>query len=316
MTYSSIFFEKCRRKQIDRTIDELTLFDDDLMARVFANNVSATELLLRVILEDDSIKVISSKGQQEFIGIVGSRTISVDIHAVDGSGREFDVEVQRNTDGTHVRRARYHSSMVDTHMLKEKQKFKDLLDSYVIFICENDKFGKKFPIYHVDRVVRETQRLFEDGSHIIYVNGKYDGDDAIGKLVHDFKCKDSKDMHYKELADSMRHYKETREGRESMCEAFEKLAAEFAKDVNKEWLLEQAREMAKEQVKELVAEKEEKLAEKDEALAEKDEALAEKDEALAEKDEALAEKDEALMRKDAQIAELMKQLEIARKNNL
>ena len=112
-----------KREKVYKTIDDLTLLDDNLMEHVFAQNIPATELLLRIILEDDSIKVISSKGQQELVGIVGNRKISLDILAVDGTGRYFDVEVQRNTEGTHVRRARFHSSMVDSHMLKENQKF-------------------------------------------------------------------------------------------------------------------------------------------------------------------------------------------------
>ena len=47
---------------------------------------------------------------------------------------KIDVEVQGNSEGAHVRRARYHSSMVDSRMLKEGQAFRELKDSYVIFI--------------------------------------------------------------------------------------------------------------------------------------------------------------------------------------
>ncbi len=36
--------------------------------------------------------------------------------------------------GADAHRARFHSSMLDTKMLKAKQKFKELHDSYVIFI--------------------------------------------------------------------------------------------------------------------------------------------------------------------------------------
>lgn len=35
---------------IERLIDNLTLFDDDLMSRVFERNVEATELVLGIIL--------------------------------------------------------------------------------------------------------------------------------------------------------------------------------------------------------------------------------------------------------------------------
>ena len=49
-------------------------------------------------------------------------------------------------------------------------------------------------LYHIDKVVKETDIPFGDGSHIIYVNGSYqNGDDAISKLVHDFDYKKSED---------------------------------------------------------------------------------------------------------------------------
>lgn len=52
-------------------------------------------------------------------------------------------------------------------------------DSYVIFITENDVMGKNQAIYHIQRYVEtnEGKELFCDGSHIIYVNGKYKGND-------------------------------------------------------------------------------------------------------------------------------------------
>ena len=45
-------------------------------------------------------------------------------------------------------------------------------------------------VYTVERYVniREKKVLFDDGPHIIYVNGKYRGNDEAGKLMHDFSC--------------------------------------------------------------------------------------------------------------------------------
>ena len=68
----------------------------------------------------------------------------------------MNVEVQRNRKGSHVRRARFHSSMLDSRMLKKNEKFRNLKDFYVIFICEHDKFRKGLPVYHVDRYIRKT----------------------------------------------------------------------------------------------------------------------------------------------------------------
>ena len=216
--------------RINKLIDGLTLFDDDLMSRVFDKNIEATELLLRIILER-KIKVISVNGQEEMkSAAVGGRNITLDVHALDENGEKMDIEVQGNSEGAHVRRARYHSSVLDSRMLKESQEFKEIKDSYVIFIYKRDKFQEGLPLYHIDRYVRETGKLFEDGSHIIYVNGNYKGDDEIGHLMQDFHQTDPDNMHYKELSQGVRHFKEVEEGRDTMCEAVQEYAKEYASE--------------------------------------------------------------------------------------
>lgn len=216
--------------RINKLIDGLTLFDDDLMSRVFDKNIEATELLLRIILER-KIKVISVNGQEEMkSAAVGGRNITLDVHALDENGEKMDIEVQGNSEGAHIRRARYHSSVLDSRMLKEGQEFKEIKDSYVIFIYKRDKFQEGLPLYHIDRYVRETGKLFEDGSHIIYVNGNYKGDDEIGYLMQDFHQTDPDNMHYKELSQGVRHFKEVEEGRDTMCEAVQEYAKEYASE--------------------------------------------------------------------------------------
>ncbi len=140
------------------------------------------------------------------------RCITLDVHAVDSQGKEIDIEVQGDEKGAVVERARYHSSMVDARMLKAGQDFVEIKDSYVIFIYRKDKFNEGLPVYHIDRYVRETAKPFEDGSHIIYVNGSYKGNDEIAQLMEDFNQKQSENMHYKALADGVKHFKENGKG--------------------------------------------------------------------------------------------------------
>lgn len=209
-------------RNVNELVNELTLFDDDLMSRVFDKNIKATELLLRIIL-GKKVKVISVTGQNEMKNHqVGGRNITLDVDAIDENGEEIDIEVQGNSEGAHVRRARYHSSMVDSRMLKEGQAFRELKDSYVIFIYKHDKFRKGLPLYHVDRYVGETNEQFRDGSHIIYVNGNYKGNDEIGQLMQDFREKNPECMHYTELAESVKHFKEKEGGHEEMSEIVER----------------------------------------------------------------------------------------------
>ena len=73
----------------------------------------------------------------------------------------------------------------------------------------------------------ELGRYFKDGSHIIYVNGekRYDNTE-LSILMHDFFCKDAKDVKNAVLADRVRHFKEEESGVEEMCEIMQKLADE------------------------------------------------------------------------------------------
>ena len=52
------------KENVNELVDKLTLFDDDLMSRVFDNNIEATELMLRIIL-GRNINVISVIGQDK-----------------------------------------------------------------------------------------------------------------------------------------------------------------------------------------------------------------------------------------------------------
>lgn len=70
--------------------------------------------------------------------------------------------------------------------------------------------GKGKPLYQIERCIRETGERFEDGTHILYVNGAYRDESPIGKLMHDFSCMNPSDMKYGVLADRVRFFKESR----------------------------------------------------------------------------------------------------------
>jgi predicted transposase/invertase (TIGR01784 family) len=240
------------KSELDELIDSLTLFDDDLMTLVFDGNIGATELLLSIILAQE-VKVISVRAQVELRSpYKKGRKIRVDILARDIDGKRFNVEVQAENSGADCRRARYHSSMVDVNMLKSGKDYKKLRDSYVIFITKNDYFKRELPLYRVERSVCETGERFCDGSHIIYVNGSYKGDDAIGRLVHDFRCSNAEDMYYSQFADGVRYYKESG-GKEKMCEKVERYAEKKAEErarTVKEYAEKKAAERAAEKIRE------------------------------------------------------------------
>ena len=218
---------------INGLIDKMTLFDDNLMSLVFGQNIETTELLLRVIMERD-IKVIDVRGQDELKNpVIGGRCITLDVHAIDVDGRHIDIEVQINAEGSHVKRARYHSSLIDANVTEPGEKLENLVETYVIFITEHDVLGKGKPIYHIDRVIKETGENFGDEAHILYVNGEYRDESPIGTLMHDFSCTNAKDIKYRTLSERVRYFKEDEKGVAIMCKAMEDMRNEAAREAEK-----------------------------------------------------------------------------------
>ena len=236
--------EQMHQQDLKR-LKQLRYMDDTFMTVCLADNFEAVELILRIILEQKDITVRSVRTQELMKNLQG-RSAILDVHAVDSTGREFDVEIQRSDAGAGAKRARHNSSLMDAHILKPGADTEDIPDSYVIFITENDVMNGDQAVYPVDRYVKIGRKkvLFGDGSHILYVNGKYRGDDEIGKLIHDLSCTDPDDMNYEALADRARYYKKNEKGVAAMCKIMEDMRNEAAREAAIEAAQKSAREIA------------------------------------------------------------------------
>ena len=217
--------EKQHQEDLQR-LRGLRLIDDDFMNACFDGYTDGAQLLLRIILNKPDIRVKSVKTQRRIKNLLG-RDICLDIDADDEDGTEYNVEIQRADKGADKKRARFHSSILDAHLLSPGDDFSDLPETFVIFITENDVIGKGKPLYRIERKIEEVDEPFDDGEHIIYVNGAdKNASTELGKLMHDFFCTDPDDMHYKALADKVRYSKEDEKGVAAMCKVMEDMRKE------------------------------------------------------------------------------------------
>ena len=162
-------FEKKHQEDLQR-LRGFRLLDDDFMTKVF-EDIQCAELLLRIILNDESINVLEVHSQRGIKNLQG-RSVRLDILAIDSHGRVFNVEVQRSDKGAGAKRARYNSALIDANVTEPGDLYEALNETFVIFITENDVMKADLPIYHIDRIVKETGKLFKDEAHIIYVNSQ------------------------------------------------------------------------------------------------------------------------------------------------
>jgi hypothetical protein len=226
--------EQIHQNDLER-LQSLRYMDDDFMTACLADNLEGVELILQIILGKKDITIKSVRTQEPLKNLQG-RSATLDVHAVDSENKEFDVEIQRKDAGAGAKRARHNSSLLDAHILKAGDDTENIPDSYVIFITENDVMKGNQPIYPVDRYVTigENKVLFGDGSHILYVNGKYRGNDEVGMLMHDFSCTNPDDMNYEALAKKARYFKQDEKGVATMCKIMEDMRNETALNNSKE----------------------------------------------------------------------------------
>lgn len=220
-------------------IQGLRLMDDDFMTIVFSGDNKLTEFLLRILLDRTDLTVKQSLTQKEKHNIFG-RSVRLDILAVDTDGKQYNIEIQRADKGASEKRARYNLSMIDSHSLKKNDDFEALPETYIIFITEHDLKKKNKPLYEVQKWI--DGEPYDDGVHTIYVNGAYNGEDAIGWLMHDFRESSADKMHYAEIAERVRFHKQEDGEVTTVCRAFEEYGREKAEEARKEARVETQKE--------------------------------------------------------------------------
>ena len=148
---------------------------DDLMFCKMAEHKEFCEEILRVILEDEGLTVEEAIPQWQGKNLSG-RSVVIDAKCVTGDGRHINIEVQKADDDNHLKRARYNASILTTNIAKTGKKFEFIPDVCIVFISKFDIFDSGLPLYHIDKVVRETGQVIEDGLTEIFVNTvNYDG---------------------------------------------------------------------------------------------------------------------------------------------
>ena len=83
-------------------------------------------------------------------------------------------------------------------------------------------------------MITGTGEDFKDGSYIIYVNGAYRDNTPLGKLMHDFACTNPESMYYNQVAETVRYFKATEEGKDYMCEILDEMLDKERKEGKRE----------------------------------------------------------------------------------
>ena len=212
---------------------------DDLMFRKLAEDKEFCEEILRVILEDEELVVMETIPQWTGTNLMG-RSVILDAKCVTGDGRQINVEVQKADDDNHQKRVRYNGAVLTTNVMEPGKKFEHVPDVCVVFISRFDVFDGNLPLYHVDRVVRETGKVVDNGFREVYVNAGVRDGSRVSRLMEIFVKDSVYDEHFPRTTEGKKRYKETEGGLSIMCEIMERIA----KEEREEGMIEKAKEVA------------------------------------------------------------------------
>ncbi len=206
---------------------------DDALFQEMCEDKELCEEMISTIL-DEKVKVIEVVPQRS-IGNIKGRAVRLDCLCLLENGTYVNVEVQKTDNDDHEARVRYNAALVATRNTPKGVKFAMAKKVIVIFITRFDIFGEDLPIYHVDRVVRETGKVRDNGFTEIYVNAtvkNYVGtlNTNVSNLMDLFV--DRTTMNPEKFPNFSRvknWYVNTKEGMTKMCDKLESLMQEERK---------------------------------------------------------------------------------------
>lgn len=148
-------------------IKDLRIFDDNFMKIVFKDDKQCVQEVINVIIPyankikelyvEDSIKNLSGKDIRYDVVAVTQQMI-------------IALEVQKDKYKASPQRTRLYDSLLTSKSMKPGIPYKKQSQTAVIFIMEEDYYGLKKAVYHIQRFVEETGQSFQDGAMIMYVN--------------------------------------------------------------------------------------------------------------------------------------------------
>ncbi|MBD5475220.1 MAG: Rpn family recombination-promoting nuclease/putative transposase [Lachnospiraceae bacterium] len=134
----------------------------------------AYEDVLSIILDESELQLKEVKVEQVILNRSGKRAIRLDAWAQDVSERQFNMEMQNDTKSDDIRkRSRFYQGLIDTPILKsgKETRYKHLPSTTIIFITQEDIFGKNLAMYTFRERCEEVPELsLDDGTSKIFLN--------------------------------------------------------------------------------------------------------------------------------------------------
>ena len=154
-----------------KPIEELEYSDDFMFHQVMKDDKICIGVLERLLkIKIDHIERVEL--EKPIKPYYQSKSVRLDVYIKD-SDRVFDIEMQTKNYDNLPCRVRYYQSMIDANALLKGQKYEQLNESFIIFICKDDPVGRNFPIYtYLETCQEDKSLLLNDRTHKYFFNAE------------------------------------------------------------------------------------------------------------------------------------------------
>ena len=127
--------------------EELTFTDDFMFCKILEQNKKLCVELLEMVLGKKLGTLVEINRQKPIEITADGKGVRFDVYAEDGSS-VYDVEMQNANQDSLPKRMRYSQGMIDLNLMERGKKYKDLNQSFIIYICRFNPFpGKELHKY-------------------------------------------------------------------------------------------------------------------------------------------------------------------------
>lgn len=168
-----------------KTLKELTIKDNFMFSAVMVEEANCRGLL--EFVTGVPIERVTVTREKSFVYHPEYKGVRLDIYASDEKNTRYNVEMQMLSKPALNKRARYYRSQMDMDLLAGGWEYEELPETYIIFICDFDPFGKGYYRYRfVNQCLEDDGLQLKDGTHTIFLNtcGKKEQD--VPKELIDF----------------------------------------------------------------------------------------------------------------------------------
>ena len=186
--------------------DEIGITNDYMFGTVFRDKEKCKELLQRILkIRLAEIEVVEPQKVMKTT-LIG-KGIRIDIYAKDSEGNVYDIEMQTTEETDLHLRTRYYHSEMDSYQICAGQKYFNLKQSVVIFICTFDPFADDRSIYTFETTCKENKELVladKRQTYFVNVNGNREGiSEDTTKLLDYFKTGQPTDCYTEDIQEQV-----------------------------------------------------------------------------------------------------------------